>query len=174
MSYKTYLTIATNYRGLSRLITEFLKNRVGRFFLMIFTVSTLNSHSKLIGRLRPDFLVRCSWDVALQACTGLVLQALPVRNRLKVRYRDSSSIRDGRRSFPSGHSSTAFAAMTLVSLLLAGKTAAWCFAKPAPPSSFLSSKLAAFTLSTIPLAYATWVAVSRVEDYVGSSQTCLA
>ncbi|PAV19734.1 lipid phosphate phosphatase 1 [Pyrrhoderma noxium] len=37
-------------RSLTHLITEFLKNRV--------------------GRLRPDFLARCKWREAIQQCTG--------------------------------------------------------------------------------------------------------
>ena len=73
---------------------------------------------------------------------------------------------DGRRSFPSGHSSTAFAGMTFLSLWLAGMTGAWCLTQPVPGRSFLQSKLARLTLSLSPLAFATWVAVSRVEDYV--------
>ncbi|RDX49189.1 lipid phosphate phosphatase 1 [Lentinus brumalis] len=115
-------------RGLCALVTEALKNRV--------------------GRLRPDFLDRCKWDKALKACSGKV-----------------EAVIDGRRSFPSGHSSTAFAGMTFLSLWLAGITGAWCLSQPVPGGSFLGSKLARLTLSLLPLAFATWVAISRVEDY---------
>ncbi|ETW78640.1 lipid phosphate phosphatase [Heterobasidion irregulare TC 32-1] len=122
------LLAAYSGRALSDLITESLKNRV--------------------GRLRPDFLARCKWDAATRACTGKL-----------------GDIIDGRRSFPSGHSSTAFVGMTFLSLFLAGKTAAWCFHAPAPPRSFLGSRLLRFVLSLLPMAFASWVAVSRVEDY---------
>ncbi|KAI0697825.1 lipid phosphate phosphatase 1 [Cerioporus squamosus] len=115
-------------RGLCALVTEALKNR--------------------IGRLRPDFLDRCKWDKALKACAG-----------------KAESVLDGRRSFPSGHSSTAFAGMTFLSLWIAGFSGAWCLSQPVPGGSLLSSKLARLTLSLLPLAFATWVAVSRVEDY---------
>ncbi|KII87338.1 hypothetical protein PLICRDRAFT_163392 [Plicaturopsis crispa FD-325 SS-3] len=115
-------------RGLARLITEFIKNRV--------------------GRLRPDFLARCKWDGALNACTG-----------------KAEDIRDGRRSFPSGHSSTAFAGMTFLSLFIAGKTAAWCFRAPLAPASLRSSRLTRLFITLIPLLYASWVAITRVEDF---------
>lgn len=78
------------------------------------------------------------------------------------------SVLDGRRSFPSGHSSTAFAGMMFLSLWIAGLTGAWCLTQPVPGGSFLRSKLARLTLSLLPLAFATWVAVSRVEDYVSA------
>ncbi|TFY66735.1 hypothetical protein EVG20_g4346 [Dentipellis fragilis] len=115
-------------RALSHIITEALKNRV--------------------GRLRPDFLARCAWDTVAAMCTG-----------------DPDTVKDGRRSFPSGHSSTAFAGMTFLSLFLAGKTAAWCFAAPAPPGSLAASRLTRLVLAFLPLTFATWVAISRVEDY---------
>lgn len=83
------------------------------------------------------------------------------------------SILDGRRSFPSGHSSTAFAGMTFLSLWLAGMTGAWCLAQPVSGGAFLHSKLARLTLSLLPLAFATWVAVSRMEDYVRTILTIL-
>ena len=75
-------------------------------------------------------------------------------------------ILDGRRSFPSGHSSTAFAGMMFLSLWIAGMTGAWCLSQPTSGGSFLHSKLARLVLSLLPLVFATWVAVSRMEDYV--------
>jgi len=115
-------------RGFNGLITEALKNRV--------------------GRLRPDFLSRCKWKNSAEACTGKL-----------------DDILDGRRSFPSGHSSTVFCGMTFLALWLAATTGAFAFSRAAQPRSFLGSRLArqCFTLS--PIAFATWVAVSRLEDY---------
>ncbi|KAF8892237.1 lipid phosphate phosphatase 1 [Infundibulicybe gibba] len=115
-------------RGLARLVTVFLKNRV--------------------GRLRPDFLARCKWDEALNACTGKI-----------------HSILEGRQSFPSGHSSTAFSGMTFLSLWLAGRTAAWCFSQPTPTCDVTHSRMLRFLLTLIPLFWATFVAVTRIEDY---------
>ncbi|OCH91471.1 lipid phosphate phosphatase 1 [Obba rivulosa] len=115
-------------RGFTELITEFLKNRV--------------------GRLRPDFLDRCNWDKSLKACAGKL-----------------ETVMDGRRSFPSGHSSTAWAGMTFLSLWIAGMMGAWHITQPAPGGSFLASRLARLSISLAPLVFATWVALSRVEDY---------
>ena len=82
---------------------------------------------------------------------------------------DPQKIIDGRRSFPSGHSSTAFSGMMFLSLWIAGMTGAWCLSQSTSGGSFLRSKLARLSLSLAPLAFATWVAVSRLEDYVSSN-----
>ncbi|KAI8996426.1 lipid phosphate phosphatase 1 [Trametes punicea] len=126
-AYHSFLAL---YAGsaMTNLITEFLKNRV--------------------GRLRPDFLDRCKWDKDLKACTGKL-----------------DSIMDGRRSFPSGHSSIAFCGMMFLSLWIAGATGAWRITETVSGGSLLRSKLARLLLSLAPLAFATWVAVTRVEDY---------
>ena len=81
---------------------------------------------------------------------------------------DPAKILDGRRSFPSGHSSTAFFGMTFLALYLAGLTGAWSLTRPEESGSPLRSKLARLVLTLLPLGFATWVAVSRVEDYVGT------
>ncbi|GJE98080.1 lipid phosphate phosphatase [Phanerochaete sordida] len=114
--------------GLNEIITEFLKNRV--------------------GRLRPDFLTRCKWSNDLKACTG-----------------KANDIMEGRRSFPSGHSSTAFAGMAFLSLFLAGLMYTWTFGQSAPARNLLSTRLGRICVTLAPVAYATWVAVSRLEDY---------
>lgn len=92
------------------------------------------------------------------------------KSRIAVDFwcRKIADIVDGRKSFPSGHSSTAFVGMTFMFLWLSAKTAAWCFAAPLPPRSpwVLASRLGRVLLTLLPLTFATWVAVSRVEDYV--------
>ncbi|TDL26664.1 lipid phosphate phosphatase 1 [Rickenella mellea] len=115
-------------RGLARMITVFVKHRV--------------------GRLRPDFLARCKWNSVAKACTG-----------------KASDIIDGRKSFPSEHSSTIFAGMAFLSFWLAGKTAAWCFDASLSRRGLLSTRLGRLTLTLLPLFIATWVAITRVEDY---------
>ncbi|PPQ98948.1 hypothetical protein CVT24_003575 [Panaeolus cyanescens] len=115
-------------RGLARLVTVFLKHSV--------------------GRLRPDFLSRCSWSESLQQCTG-----------------KAQLIIDGRKSFPSGHSSTAFSGMTFLSLWIAGQTAAWAFGVAKAPGNLRSSRLLLFFLTLLPLFWALHVAVTRIQDY---------
>lgn len=81
-------------------------------------------------------------------------------------FRDIEKVTDGRRSFPSGHSSAAWAGMTFLSLYLAGVTGAWCLHRVAPARYLSSSRLTRLCLTLAPIAFATWVAVSRLEDYV--------
>lgn len=100
-----------------------------------------------IGRLRPDFLARCQFDAIRNACTG-----------------DEDSIIEGRRSFPSGHSSSAFSGMFFLSLLLAGQTAAWCFNAPNRPR-WAHSRWVRLFVSLAPLVWGVHVALTRVEDY---------
>ncbi|KAJ2918630.1 hypothetical protein MD484_g1758, partial [Candolleomyces efflorescens] len=100
-----------------------------------------------VGRLRPDFLERCQWNEVLQACAG-----------------KEKDIIDGRKSFPSGHSATAFSGMFYASLFIAGQTAAWCFSAHASPR-IISSRLVRIAITAIPLTWATHVALSRMEDY---------
>lgn len=77
-------------RTVMKLIVECAKNRV--------------------GRLRPDFLARCAYDVVKGECTGV-----------------GWLVRDGRKSFPSGHSGAAFQGLVLLSLFLAGKNGEFPF-----------------------------------------------
>ncbi|KAH6915943.1 lipid phosphate phosphatase 1 [Coprinopsis sp. MPI-PUGE-AT-0042] len=100
-----------------------------------------------IGRLRPDFLTRCEWDAAVKACTG-----------------KEKDITEGRRSFPSGHSATAFSGMFYLSLFIAGQTAAWCFSANRFSPRILSSRVLRFALTLVPLTWAAHVALSRMED----------
>jgi diacylglycerol diphosphate phosphatase / phosphatidate phosphatase len=58
--------------------------------------------------------------------------------------------------------------MTFLSLFLAGITGAWLFRQTLPGRTLTSSRIAKLTLTLLPIAYAIWVAVSRVEDYVGA------
>jgi len=122
------LLAAISGGSLNRVITEALKNRV--------------------GRLRPDFLARCKWDASRHVCTGDIYQVL-----------------DGRKSFPSGHSSTAFVGMIFITLFLAGKTAALCFSITPSRGALIGSRFARLCLVLSPLAFAAWVAITRIEDY---------
>ena len=101
-----------------------------------------------VGRLRPDFWSRCEiYDEVANACSG-----------------DAWLVKDGRRSFPSGHSSTAFAGLFFLTLFLAGKNGAFAFSATFPRSSLLQSRLLRFALAVSPLFLAAWVAITRIED----------
>lgn len=76
----------------------------------------------------------------------------------------ASLVKDGRRSFPSGHSATAFSGLFFLTLFLAGKNGAFAFHATFPRSSVLQSRLLRFALAVAPLFLAAWVAITRIED----------
>ncbi|KAJ3328916.1 hypothetical protein HDU76_009036 [Blyttiomyces sp. JEL0837] len=122
---------------------------------------------KWAGRLRPDFLSRCSWNAATQLCTG-----------------DPALVTDGRQSFPSGHSSLSWTGCTFLALYLFAVFEVWpviSFSKgPLLPISMgyvhvtshgsgtypNTGRAWRFALAFAPLLVSTYVAISRTQQYV--------
>ncbi|KAJ3043354.1 hypothetical protein HDV00_005358 [Rhizophlyctis rosea] len=97
------------------------------------------------GRLRPDFLSRCRWSSEENRCLG-----------------DAQLIIEGRRSFPSGHSSNAFAGFGFLSLWIAGHLgvlSGW-------GGAYGGGRAWRVILAGMPLFPAAYVAISRTQQYI--------
>lgn len=125
----TYLSFAIGLT-LASLLTDIIKNAV--------------------GRPRPDLLDRCqpSPDTKPNVLVTIDVCTAP----------DSYSLHDGWRSFPSGHSSFAFAGLGFLSIFLAGQLHVF---RHADGGRDLSRAL----LCLAPLVGAAMIAISRCEDY---------
>jgi diacylglycerol diphosphate phosphatase/phosphatidate phosphatase len=91
----------------------------------------------IAGRFRPDWIARCIPD-ADKNCTNT----------------DESVVNDGRMSFFSGHTSTAFVLMTFLALYVSGKI------RPLQAGGHFYR----FIICIAPVCAATWVGISRTMD----------
>ncbi|KAF2398920.1 PAP2-domain-containing protein [Trichodelitschia bisporula] len=100
-----------------------------------------------VGRPRPDLIARCKPAKGTPAHSLVTVDVCTETNH--------HTLHDGWRSFPSGHSSFAFAGLGFLSLLLTGQ-----FRVLRP-----RAELAPALLSFAPLLGAALIAISRCEDY---------
>lgn len=96
----------------------------------------------MTGRLRPDFLARCQPE---KLENGQVI----------CKQIHKAIVNEGRRSFPSGHASSAFASLGFVSLFLIGQLRVFNG----------SGYVWKMGLSLSPVIFAFIVAFSRIIDY---------
>ena len=120
-----------------------------RYWPLTFTpLATSDFIKQRVGRLRPDFFDRCQYDAASHLCTG-----------------PFAVVQEGRRSFPSGHSSSAFFGCVFLILFLAGKNRCFAFSTSYTQSGILHSRLLRVMLAILPLFLSFYIAISRWEDH---------
>lgn len=118
---------------------------LGLFFSVLITGVLTDSIKDATGRPRPDFFRRCFPDgIDNYDKWGNV-----------VCHGKDSDIREGHKSFPSGHSSWSFAGLGFLALYLAGKVKVFD----------RRGHVAKLCIVFLPLLMASLVAVSRVDDY---------
>ncbi|TQD92472.1 hypothetical protein C1H46_022033 [Malus baccata] len=118
---------------------------LGLLFAVLITGVITDAIKNAVGRPRPDFFWRCFPD------------GKDVYDQLGgvVCHGKDSDIKEGHKSFPSGHSSWSFAGLGFLSLYLCGKIKAFD----------RKGHVAKLCIVLLPLLAASLVAISRVDDY---------
>ncbi|XP_009134688.1 putative lipid phosphate phosphatase 3, chloroplastic [Brassica rapa] len=118
---------------------------LGLLYSVLVTAVLTDSIKNAVGRPRPDFFWRCFPDgKAVYDALGDV-----------ICHGDKSVIREGHKSFPSGHTSWSFAGLGFLSLYLSGKIRAFDG----------KGHVAKLCIVILPLLVAALVGISRVDDY---------
>ncbi|CAN6451892.1 unnamed protein product [Victoria cruziana] len=127
------------------LIYYFIRRDVYDFHHAILGVIT-DAIKDAVGRPRPDFFWRCFPDGkdVYDTITGGV-----------ICHGEDSVIKEGHKSFPSGHTSWSFAGLGFLSLYLSGKIKAFD----------QRGHVAKLCIVFLPLLVAALVGTSRVDDY---------
>ncbi|KAI3406445.1 DPP1 [Candida oxycetoniae] len=121
---------------------------LGLLLCVLITSNVTDVLKNLIGRHRPDFIARCQPDpsvrtealVSIEVCTNT----------------DLNLLEDGYRTTPSGHSSISFAGLVYLALFLMGQFQA---------NDPRAGSWRALLFGGAPLMVATYIAMSRTEDY---------
>ncbi|CAL5064997.1 unnamed protein product [Urochloa decumbens] len=119
---------------------------LGILYSVLITAVITDAIKDGVGRPRPDFFWRCfpdGKDVYDNITTGVICHG------------EKSVIKEGHKSFPSGHSSWSFAGLGFLAWYLAGKITAFD----------RKGHVAKLCIVFLPLLTASLVAVSRVDDY---------
>ncbi|KAL5745071.1 hypothetical protein ACOSP7_026217 [Xanthoceras sorbifolium] len=118
---------------------------LGLFYSLLVTQILTDAMKLAVGRPRPDFFWRCFPD------------GKDVYDELGdvICHGKASDIKEGHKSFPSGHTSCSFAGMVFLSLYLSGKIQVFD----------RKGHVAKLCLIILPILFATLVGISRVDDY---------
>ncbi|PSS13442.1 Lipid phosphate phosphatase [Actinidia chinensis var. chinensis] len=118
---------------------------LGLLFAVLITGVLTDAIKNAVGRPRPDFFWRCFPDgIDNYDKWGNV-----------ICHGKDSVIKEGHKSFPSGHASWSFAGLGFLSLYLSGKIKAFD----------RRGHVAKLCIVLLPLLVASLVAISRVDDY---------
>uniref|UniRef100_A0A0E0BWV7 Phosphatidic acid phosphatase type 2/haloperoxidase domain-containing protein n=1 Tax=Oryza meridionalis TaxID=40149 RepID=A0A0E0BWV7_9ORYZ len=118
----------------------------GVLYSVLITAVVTTVVKNAVGRPRPDFFWRCFPDgkQLYDQVTGGV-----------ICHGEKSFLKDGRKSFPSGHTSWSFAGLGFLSLYLSGKIKVFdC-----------QGHVAKLCIMILPLLIASLVGISRIDDY---------
>ncbi|KAL8257232.1 hypothetical protein R6Q59_029273 [Mikania micrantha] len=118
---------------------------LGLLFSAMITGVITNAIKDAVGRPRPDFFWRCFPD------------GKDFYDRLGnvICHGDSSVVKEGHKSFPSGHTSLSFSGLGFLSLYLSGKVRLFD----------RKGHVAKLCIVFLPLLIASLVGISRVDDY---------
>uniref|UniRef100_A0A2P2JPX9 Uncharacterized protein MANES_14G107600 n=1 Tax=Rhizophora mucronata TaxID=61149 RepID=A0A2P2JPX9_RHIMU len=118
---------------------------LGLLFSVLITAVVTDAIKDAVGRPRPDFFWRCFPDGkdAYDQWGNVICHG------------KASDIREGHKSFPSGHTSWSFAGLGFLSLYLCGKVRAFD----------RKGHVAKLCIVFLPLLAASLVGISRVDDY---------
>ena len=131
---------------------------VSLFLSISLTMAATNLMKNWAGRLRPDFLDRCQYNMTTSVCTG-----------------DPSLVEDGRKSFPSGHASISFSGLGFLALWIYGLVLAGIIVRPQNGQReengqrYIPNRPVRawrFIMPAIPLLLAAWVAITRTQQYI--------
>ncbi|XP_031478257.1 lipid phosphate phosphatase 2-like isoform X1 [Nymphaea colorata] len=134
------------YYIIRRNVYDFHHATLGLLFAVFFTGVITNAIKDAVGRPRPDFFWRCFPDGkdVYDPLTGGV-----------ICHGQDNLMKDGHKSFPSGHTSWSFAGLGFLSLYLSGKIQAFD----------QKGHVAKLCIVFLPLLIAVLVGISRVDDY---------
>jgi len=120
---------------------------LGLLISLVLTAFLTNVVKNSVGRPRPDLIARCK---PAKGTPEHILVTIDVCTET-----EHHTLHDGWRSFPSGHSSSAFSGLGYLALFLAGQMLVF---RP-------RTDLARVLLALAPIIGAALIAISRCEDY---------
>ncbi|KAJ1687429.1 hypothetical protein LUZ63_018819 [Rhynchospora breviuscula] len=140
------MIIITGIYFKKRNVYDFHHAILGILYSVLITAVITDAIKDAVGRPRPDFFWRCfpdGNDIYDNVTLGVICHG------------EKSVIKEGHKSFPSGHTSWSFAGLGFCSWYLAGKLTAFD----------RKGHVGKLCIVFAPLLLAAMVAVSRVDDY---------